>query len=151
MIAAAMTLPTRLMPARLLPVRRLALAALLLPLLLAACTEYPYPVEAPRALVEEINELYYAQKLQEGPESDLVRPRIVSLCFGPALDDESELYDSALRQCDGDYQRLIYYGRDTLGAPCAVGQPYRHTFLCTDLQQRTLIPPIPEAGRTIRR
>ena len=114
------------------------LPAFLAGLLLAGCGEYPYPVAAPTALVEEVNEIYLAQKLG-----------IVSFCYGPALNDIGELYDSALRVCRGDYQRLIYYGRDSLGAPCAIAQPYRHTFLCHDLQQRTLIPPIPSRGRTI--
>lgn len=125
------------------------LPAFLAGLLLAGCGEYPYPVAAPIALVEEVNEIYLAQKLQEGPQSNLRRPGMVSFCYGPALNDIGELYDSALRVCRGDYQRLIYYGRDSLGAPCAIAQPYRHTFLCHDLQQRTLIPPIPSRGRTI--
>ena len=131
--------------------RQASLLGLFLVLLLAGCAEYPYQVSAPKALVEEINEIYLAQKLQEGPQSDLVRPGVVSLCYGPALNNEAELYDSALRSCSGDYQRLIYYGRDTLGAPCALAQPYRHTFICYDLQRRTLIPPIPDQGLTIRR
>ena len=126
------------------------LPGLLAGLLLAGCGEYPYPVSAPDALVEEVNEIYLAQKLQEGPQSNLVRPTMLSYCYGPALNDKGELYDSALRSCNGDYQRLIYYGRDSLGAPCALAQPYRHTFFCYDLQQRTLIPPIPNRGRTIR-
>jgi hypothetical protein len=120
----------------------------LLPLAVAGCTNYPYPTTAPKDLTSEIDEIYLERKLQEGRESDLVRPGIVSLCYGPAIDDRGELYDSALRQCSGDYQRLIYYGRDTLGAPCAVVQPYRHTFLCVDLQARTVIPPIPNQGET---
>lgn len=131
--------------------RQAVLPGLFALLLLAGCAEYPYPVAAPKALIEEINEIYLAQKLQEGPDSNLARPGVVSLCYGPALNDEAELYDSALRRCSGDYQRLIYYGRDTLGAPCALGQPYRHTFICYDLQRRTLIPPIPDQGLTIRR
>ena len=125
------------------------LPGLLAGLLLVGCGEYPYRVIAPDAVVEELNEVYLAQKLQEGPQSNLRRPRILSFCYGPALNDERELYDSALRSCSADYERLIYYGRDTLGAPCAVAQPYRHTFLCYNLQQRTLIPPIPNRGRTI--
>jgi hypothetical protein len=128
----------------------LLLLAALLPLLAAGCTEYPYATTPPRDLVEEIEEIYLAQKLQEGPQSTLVRPAIVSLCYGPAIDDAAELFDSALRSCPADYQRLIYYGRDALGTPCALLQPYRHTFLCVDLQNRTVVPPIPGGGGVVR-
>jgi hypothetical protein len=129
-----------------LPARLAAFAAALLA---AGCSYVPYTTTPPKDLSEEVHQLYLNQKMREGPASDLVKPRIVSLCYGPAIDDLPELYDTILQACAGDYQRVIYYGQDAIATTCAVGQPFRHTFLCYDTQQRTLIPPIPETGREI--
>ncbi len=116
---------------------------------LAGCSYLPYTTTPPKDLAEQVRQIYLDQKLREGPASLLQQPRIVSLCYGPAVDDLPELYDTILLSCGGDYQRIIYYGRDTLATTCALGQPYRHTFLCYDAQARTVLPPIPDAGREI--
>ena len=91
---------------------------------LAACSARPFPVSAPASLTRALE-----PRQEAATEAGLPVPRIVSLCYGKALNTPEEVLDEALYECrDGE---VTFLDADSFWTPCGLLQPVRASFICT--------------------
>ncbi len=91
---------------------------------LAACSARPFPVSAPASLTRALE-----PRQEAAAEAGLPVPRVVSLCYGKALNTPEEVLDEARYECrDGE---ITFLDADSFWTPCGLLQPVRASFICT--------------------